>query len=131
VKDSLPPAWQAKARAELERQADTIDAATQSRLNRARQAALAELGTPSKNRGILIKHGWWGGTLATATACSLVVALWLKTDGALEVALDPDATDSELLADQAELEFFNELEFYSWLVEEGLEPSVTENTHET
>ncbi|MCU0753899.1 MAG: hypothetical protein MUE46_02095 [Xanthomonadales bacterium] len=107
-------------RALLDAEADALDAATLSRLNRARQAAL--------DAGLQSRRQFWRGAwmLLPASACGLLV--WLApltlpvTPQAgpslteLEALLsEPVGVESELLASDAPLELIDEWEFYAWL----------------
>lgn len=107
------PAWIEQARILLDESARDLDAATLSRLNRARQVALDGGRTRTA-------HPWLLGTgLASACALLLAVAVWqphrrVEADGAATV---PAATASSAEADndEASPEFYQDLEFYAWL----------------
>lgn len=98
----------------LRRSADDIDAATASRLNRARQAALEA-----------VPRGRWGASwlvpaLSTAAVGALAVGLWLTagTDPAVPASPVPaveSAVDMDLLLAADSLEMLEDLEFYAWL----------------
>jgi hypothetical protein len=100
--------WLERVRAELDASARDLDAATLSRLNRARQAALAAA------RGRRARLWRYGGPAALAAAFSLLVAIgWW---GLRAPASAPDAaTDFELLAGEDSPELYEDLEFYAWL----------------
>lgn len=98
----------------LRRSAEDLDAATASRLNRARQAALGEM--PGRRRG----SGWLVPALSTAAVGALAVGLWLNRgpDGDLPAAATPavaSAADMDLLLAADSLEMLEDLEFYAWL----------------
>ncbi len=109
--------WIAQARHLLDESADGLDAATLSRLNRARQAALAPR-SRRMPRPWLLPAG-----LAGACAMLLVVAIWAPHHAA------PIAGDAGRLASGASaaveatdtpggddsLEFYQDLDFYAWL----------------
>lgn len=109
------PDWTGQARAALEDSAQALDAATLSRLNQARQRALAE--RAPQHRPLR-----WTRRLAIAASLVLGVALlWpdppSPTSGnnaGLPVAATLSPEDAELLA-EGELEMTDELEFYAWL----------------
>lgn len=100
-----------------------LDGATLSRLNQARQQALAEL-SHNNSRS---RSSWWipaGAVVATAV---LAAILWtgqmtLPTGGAIEnqnfvageMPLDI-AIDVELLLAEESLEMIEDLEFFAWL----------------
>lgn len=108
-----PQDWTDRARALLDASAQHLDGATVSRLNQARQRALAA----QVQRGA---SGWvWSRRLALAASLALAaVMFWPDArNGAnpaatASAALSPE--DAELLADGA-LELTDEPEFYAWL----------------
>jgi hypothetical protein len=107
---NLPPddaRWVDRATALLDASAENLDAATLSRLNRARQAALAS------RRG-----GWrpWtvGAGLAGAAAAMLAIAVGLHTRVAAPVPLDANDIDV-LSSDDDTLDLSENLDFYAWL----------------
>lgn len=116
-----PDAWLRRARALLDESTQSLDAATLSRLNRARQAALE----PRRPRA-----GWaWSGLAAVgAGALALAIAVGLqRLPGEPASAPDADAParaaasedgDDDLLAAE-DLEFLEDLDFYQWLDREG------------
>jgi hypothetical protein len=96
----------------LRRGADEIDAATASRLNRARQAALAEL--PGRRR-----RSWFLPALSTAGVAALALGLWFgrgaEPVGPVAPAAVEAAGDLDLLLAADSLEMYEDLEFYAWL----------------
>ncbi len=112
------------ARQVLRQDAENIDAATASRLNRARQAALAELGgRPSA------WLGGWQPALGAAAVAGLALALWVgREPAAPPTAADPALALEVLLADE-NLEMIEDLEFYDWLQADGgqeqIDPGLT------
>jgi hypothetical protein len=116
----------------LRQSAEELDAATLSRLNQARQKALAELQRPAASPWI----SRWATLGAGAAAAMLVIALWtgrapvneLVSPAVVPLAEMTDAaTDFELLLEQDDLEMIADLEFFAWLsdAELDLEPGVT------
>lgn len=120
-----------KINSELDRQAEALDAATASRLNQARQVALAQV----ERRPRWWQVGQWRIALAGGLMAALVVALLLPAIGP-GLQSDPDSqlmpellaelpTDSptasnpladlELLVEDAELAMIDELDFYLWV----------------
>lgn len=104
-------AWLDPIRNQLDESARDLDAPTLSRLNRARQQALAELGRSTPRR-------WpW---LALAGAASLALALiWLPelrapTPESMPVA-DTSVEDFQLLTSEENLALYSDLDFYAWL----------------
>ena len=109
--DKLPE-WTAQARQLLDDSAAGLDAATLSRLNRARQSALA-----TRSRRPL---QFWFVPAGLASACALLLALavWQPhhapaSTAAMTEAAVADTDDSLASADAPE--FYQDLEFYAWL----------------
>jgi len=86
-----------------------LDAETRSRLNRGRQAALAETGRARPARLP------WAFGAGVAAAAVLAVALWSGNSPAPPPSPDASAADFEILLDEDSLEMLEELEFYSWI----------------
>lgn len=101
--------WAARARATLEQSAGELDAATLSRLNRARQAALAEANRRPRRPALL-----WPAALAMASAFALAVVLVRQPPPAAPAA-PVAAEDFDVIAAQDSLELYEDLEFYAWL----------------
>jgi hypothetical protein len=111
MNDKQKPAWVDRATSLLDESARDLDAATLSRLNRARQTAL-ELARPRR------AHSWMLPAVASACAVLLAVAIWMPqrgTDNARPSpsAIGPGATDAN--GDEVSLDFYQDLEFYAWL----------------
>jgi hypothetical protein len=113
--------WIADVRARLEDSAQSLDAATVSRLNRARQAALAR----HRSRRHLV---WWLPAAGLAFSCALLlaVAFWPQDGNApagaalpVVAAAGDDAADA--IAADDNIDFYQDLEFYAWLDAEDLE----------
>ena len=115
------PQWTDQARHLLDESAQGIDAAALSRLNRARQAALA---TSSARR----RHGWVWMPAGLAGACALLVAVgvWharapqtlplVAPSATATVAGNaPNAEDLDIIASGDNLEMMQDLDFYAWL----------------
>ena len=103
------PRWTQQAKALLDASVHDLDAATLSRLNRARQAALAQRRKAAPR---------WFVPAGLASACALVlaVAVWHGRTGASRapgdvVARAATADDADLVAD----DFYADMEFYAWL----------------
>ena len=111
---------QEQAKTLFDESVDELDAATLSRLNRARQAALAEV--PGKRAA----QPWVRWMPATGMAAAAVVAVvMLRGPAPQDAAVVPAATDFELLVGEDSLEMFEELEFYSLL--DSLEAGPADN----
>ena len=100
------------------------DAATQSRLNRARQRAMAELDTGRRWSGTWLP----AGVAAAAAAVLVTIMLGRMPDGGpdLESSVATD-TDLQMLLTTDDLELIEELEFYAWLDEQ---PELEDQTKE-
>ena len=110
-----------KARAMFDDSVDSLDGQAQSRLNRSRQTALAELdsGTVSLGR-------WAQWAPAVGAAAIAVVAIVVLNGNPLEDPIVmPDASqaagDFELLIAEDSFDMLEDLEFYSWLDIDALE----------
>ena len=106
-----------QAREHFDASVEGIDAATRSRLNRARQAAVAEV---ERSR-----HGPWRTWLPAAAAASvalLAVVLWRmpgQQPGASLVEGAPTAEVVEMLSIGDDV-VSEDPEFYTWLADRGL-----------
>jgi hypothetical protein len=110
-----------RARELFDASVDGLDAETRSRLNRARQAAVAEAARAQRNP--------WRTWLPAAVAASLAmlaVVLWRMPDEGLDpsarsTASVPTAEVVEMLANGDEFDVASEdPEFYRWLADRGL-----------
>ena len=107
-----------QAKAKFDASVDELDAATLSRLNRGRQAALAELQQPSR------QWSRWVPAAGVAVLALVAVVITQNTVGVYEPP--PTAVaDMELLLGEDSIEMFEELEFYSWLDAAELEDDVS------
>jgi hypothetical protein len=103
--------WVERAVALLDESAESLDAATLSRLNRARQAALAQ------HRRLW--SGWMlGGSLAGATL-ALALAFGIGQRSALApshaTVSAESAGEADALAADDSLDLYENLDFYAWL----------------
>ncbi len=104
------------ARESLDQEVAGLDPAVMTRLNRARQQALAGRARTPRARRRQNRRWWWpAGGLATAVAAGLAVIL-LSPGPELPTA--PVLTDLEILASAEGVDFYEELEFYLWLAEQ-------------
>lgn len=103
--------WTERIRQQLDTGARDLDAATLSRLNQARQAAL-QAATQAKPRPWL-----WPATLAGAFSLALAVAIWPRVlpSPVLPPEAGGSADDFSMLASEEQLELYGELDFYAWL----------------
>ena len=89
-----------------------LDAATLSKLNQSRQAALAELADDSPARQWI---RWMPATGVATAALVAIVVLRGPVPTDVPLASDPTIIDFEILMGEDALEMIEELEFYSWI----------------
>jgi hypothetical protein len=103
--------WLERAKALLDDSAENLDAATLSRLNRARQAALA-----MRRKG---PSRWaWSGVLAGIAAAVFAIAIGLQHRSAVPpVHSSPtlEAGDIDVMTSDDDLDLAENLDFYAWL----------------
>lgn len=112
--------WIDDVRGWLDDSARSLDAASLSRLNRARQAALAQ------RRPRLIA---WLPAAALACACTLLLAVawWQRSPQPAGNASPAPAVaavaagDADMLTGDDSIDFYQNLEFYAWLDAQGLD----------
>ena len=114
------PSWTGQARRLLDESAQDLDAATLSRLNRTRQAALA-VRSPRHRRAWV----WMPAGLAGACALLLAVGVWhahvpqtaplAPSTASVLSGSAVNAADMDLLASGDNLEMMQDLDFYAWL----------------
>ena len=88
---------------------DGLDANTLSRINRGRQAALAELAT---GRPVWVR---WAPAAGVAAAAVFAVVLWTGNQPIDELTPEASAADFEILLTEDSFEMLENLEFYSWI----------------
>jgi len=99
----------------LDESAESLDAATLSRLNQARQKALG-----SHTAAFSFKTSWIPAS-AFASLGIAVTTAWLLTslpDDTEQFQIAKVYEDMEMLTSETDLELLEQLEFVSWLVEE-------------
>ena len=107
-------ALEENARALFQRSVEGTDGATRSRLNQARQRALAQ--RPGGRR--LWDSRWLPvGAVAAAGAVALVLIIGRLPDAGPGLTTEV-ASDLEILLEVDDLELIEELEFYAWLDEQ-------------
>lgn len=105
---SAEDALSEKSRVLFDESVAGLDGETLSRLNRGRQAALAELG---KRRP---RHWQW--LPATGVAAAVIAVVMVTRGPAIEDMAAPESvTDMEILLTEDSLEMLEDLEFYSWI----------------
>jgi hypothetical protein len=109
--------WVGDARALLDESAQTLDAASLSRLNRVRQAALAQ----RRQRKRMTR---WLPALGLACSCALLLALavWVPQQRVNPADAVPGAhsaaaysAETDAISGDDGIEFYQNLEFYAWL----------------
>ena len=105
-----------KSRAAFDESVESLDAASRSRLTRARARALEEL----QQRRAAWSSAWLPAGAAAAAALAAVM-LWQAEEGAAPAAAPTLAAleDRDIVAGGEDLEMFDEdEEFYAWAVDE-------------
>jgi len=88
-----------------------LDGATQSRLNRGRQEALARATTGAQTA----RWNQWLPAAGVAATAAFVVMIWPSGQQTDVLTPPTSAADFELLLERDEFEMLQELEFYSWI----------------
>jgi hypothetical protein len=102
-----------RAKQAFDASVDGLDAATLSRLNRSRQAALAELEGPNRV--------WLRWMPATGLAAAVLMVVVMMRGPAETDVISTPASDFEMLLSEESIEMLEDLEFYSWLATQELE----------
>jgi hypothetical protein len=106
--------------------AESLDAATCSRLNRARQAALAEA-RPRSGFSTLTP---WVPAAGVAAAAVFAMVLWNERPIDEPLIQQASTSDFEILLDDDNLEMLSDLEFYSWIdLEAEIEDAAEEGSN--
>ena len=97
----------------LDDSVDALDANTLSKIRQVRAEAIDR----AKHR-----HVNWSGLLVggLATTCVMVIAVVVLLNSSTSMQTVP-AVDIELISSSDNLEFYEDLEFYEWLEEDGLQ----------
>ena len=105
---STDEAFRKQAKESFDETVEQLDAATLSRLNRARHAALAEMQQPTRQ--------WSRWVPATGVAAAVLVAVMVMQNPAgIDEPLPAAVADMEILLGEDSIEMLEDLEFYSWL----------------
>lgn len=117
MSDNEHKEFEQRTRELFDREVTDLDAATRSKLNQARQRALAELDRPAWSPLRMPLPQAAAGAVAVAAISAFLV---FRTDVAV---VEPDldfaaASDIEILLAEDDMEFLEELEFYAWLEEQ-------------
>ena len=86
-----------------------LDGETRSRLNRGRQAALAEIASGGR--------AWidWAPAAGVTVAALVAVVMWTGSPPTDELMPSNASTDIEILFTEDSFEMLEDLEFYSWI----------------
>jgi hypothetical protein len=114
MKDEPLPNWTDQARQALEDSAQHLDAATLSRLNRARQGALEQV------RPRTLRPWYLPAGLASACAVLVAAAIAWHTPTNTPPAVTGTnagtfAGDLDMMTSDDGIEFYQDLDFYAWL----------------
>ncbi len=112
----------------LDDSVDSLDAATLSRLNQARQKALDCRSMGSRRSNFFLATGP-GAVFASFAVAVVVAVLWTAAPQApqSEQHLAQQYEDIEMLTSEADLDLLEDLEFVSWLVEENMNLQLESN----
>lgn len=109
--DSEEQEFAAKAKRLFDESVQGLNAKTQSRLNRGRQRALADLESGAGFRSL----AGWVPAAGIAAATVFAVVLWTGKPPVEEISPPATATDFEILLNEVSFEMLQDLEFYSWI----------------
>ena len=98
-----------RAKQHFDESVANLDGETRSRLNRGRQAALAEI---ASGRRTWIE---WAPAAGIAAAAVVAVVMWTGNPPGDELTPVSASTDIEILFTEDSFEMLEDLEFYSWI----------------
>ena len=101
-----------KAKDALQDSVDNLDAATLSKLNQARQQAISQLDKPKRARRFN-----WAPVTGLAAAMVLTSVFMFRSQEIINT-VDNGVDEMEIIASNNNLELYEELDFYLWLLEE-------------
>ena len=112
---NTPDPLEERSRELFDNSVERLDAQTRSRLNQARQRALAEM-----NKGSARRH-WLAAPLGGLAAAALVALILIRTGGEPPSAENANVLldDFDIVADADNFEMIQDVEFYSWLAEKN------------
>lgn len=102
-------AFAERAKQHFDESVANLDGETRSRLNRGRQAALAEV---AAGRPAWIE---WAPAAGVVAAAVVAVVLWTGSPPIDELTPSSASTDIEILLTEDSFEMLEDLEFYSWI----------------
>lgn len=110
---NIPDPLEARSRELFDDSVEGLDARTRSRLNQARQRALAEM-----NKGSARRY-WLVAPLGSLAVAALIALLLVRT-GAEAPSVENGGMlldDFDIVADADNFELIQDVEFYSWLAD--------------
>ena len=107
--DAAENAFVERAKQHFDESVANLDGETRSRLNRGRQAALAEIASGGR--------AWidWAPAAGVAAAAVVAVVMWTGNPPADELTPSGATADIEILLTEDSFEMLEDLEFYSWI----------------
>lgn len=98
-----------RAKRHFDQSVANLDGETRSRLNRGRQAALAEIASGGRT--------WtqWAPAAGVAAAAVVAVVMWTGNPPTDELTPLSASADIEILLTEDSFEMLEDLEFYSWI----------------
>jgi hypothetical protein len=112
---NTPDPLEQRSRELFDDSVERLDARTRSRLNQARQRALAEMNQGSTRR-------FWLGAPLGGLAAAALIALILIRPGAEAPSTENGGAmldDFDIVADADNFELIQDVEFYSWLADQS------------
>ena len=112
---NTPDPLEERSRELFDNSVERLDAQTRSRLNQARQRALAEM-----NKGSARRY-WLAAPLGGLAAAALVALILIRPGGESPSAENASVLldDFDIVADADNFELIQDVEFYSWLAEQN------------
>jgi hypothetical protein len=110
---NIPDPLEGRSRELFDDSVERLDARTRSRLNQARQRALAEM-----NKGSARRY-WIGAPLGGLAAMALIALILIRTGSEPPSAENGGVMldDFDIVADADNFELIQDVEFYSWLAD--------------
>lgn len=98
-----------RAKRHFDQSVANLDGETRSRLNRGRQAALAEIASGG------LAWSQWAPAAGVAAAALVAVVMWTGNPPTDELTPSSASADIEILLTEDSFEMLEDLEFYSWI----------------
>ena len=114
---NTPDPIEERSRELFDESVERLDARTRSRLNQARQRALEEVKKSS------VRRYWLAAPLGGLAAAALIALVLIRSGGESITPSSDEAAmaldDFDILADADNFELMQDVEFYSWLPDQG------------